>query len=365
MKVTLFTNDLGRGGSERNLVNLANGLSRYCEVDMLTLRREAPLCSELDANVPHRLLGSSNHYLAFPLLVSYLARVRPNVLVCKLRRPCVMGLIAGRLTRTPVVVVLDTVFDRRAARREAMEVLLDRIAPWLYRWAMTVVVANEGMRILASEHDLTRLCCVPNALDLERIESWSREPLTAPENYLLWAGRLTPEKDPLLALRAFSKLTTDHHLVLLGDGELAAECRLETRRLGIENRVLTPGWAPNPYPWIAAAKAVFLTSHYEGSPNVLLEAMALGITVVSVDCPASPAELLHNEHLGYLSKSRDPKRLAEKLEIALHHPIPRERLQQHACGFCRQHAAETFYREVLFPLEPGSRPKIGTSFSNG
>ena len=332
-------------------MNLANGLAPQCVVEILTLNREAFLNSELESGVRLRKLASGNHYLAFPFLVHYLVTVRPDVLVCKLRRACVMGLVAGWLTRTPVVVIQDTVFDRRAAKRQIMERLLDRYAPLLYRNALAVVVPGKGMSRLAAQYGLSRVCCVPNALDLERIESWAKVELRLPENYLLWAGRLVPEKDPLLALRAFALLGTNHHLVILGEGEMASKCAIEARRLGIEDRVVMPGWASNPYPWIAAAKAVFLTSHYEGCPNVLLEAMALGTTVVSVDCPATAGELLDHERFGYLSRSREPERLAQKLKSALISPIPRERLQQESRRFCRKRVAELFYQEMCSRVE--------------
>jgi glycosyltransferase involved in cell wall biosynthesis len=106
-------------------------------------------------------------------------------------------------------------------------------------------------------------------------------------------------------------------LLVLGEGSERRRLEALARRLGVESDVALPGYAENPYPLMARAAVVALSSLREGLPTVLIEALALGRPVVATDCPTGPREILEDGRLGRLVPPGDVDALAAALEQAL------------------------------------------------
>ena len=143
-------------------------------------------------------------------------------------------------------------------------------------------------------------------------------------------GRFTRQKDFPTLLRAFARLCshTPARLVLLGEGAGRDACARLARDLGIGARVLLPGFAANPYAWLARARMFVLSSRWEGSPNALGEALALGVPCVATDCLSGPRELLAHGRYGPLVPVGDATALAEAMLATLRAPLPAEQLRQ-------------------------------------
>lgn len=141
-----------------------------------------------------------------------------------------------------------------------------------------------------------------NPLDLEAISVRSQEAVNdVPEDYLLYVGRLDQRQKRFdRLLQAYADSGVDIPLVLVGEG--GARCFIETEieRLGLQGRVLLLGKRDNPYAYMRKARALVLSSDYEGFPLVAVEALACGTAVVSTDCPTGPREILTGELARYL-----------------------------------------------------------------
>ena len=115
-----------------------------------------------------------------------------------------------------------------------------------------------------------------------------------PQN-IVTVGRLFPQKNHVLLIKAFSKLAhefPDENLIIYGEGDLRSELEDLVRHLGLENRVLLPGSISSIPEKLAEAKIFVLSSDYEGMPNALMEAMAVGVPVISTDCPCGGPKIL-------------------------------------------------------------------------
>ena len=129
------------------------------------------------------------------------------------------------------------------------------------------------------------------------------------------AGRLTRQKDFPTLLRAFALVRQKRpcHLVILGEGRDRVMLKSLAAELGIRNEVYFPGFVENPYAYMSKAALFVLSSRWEGSPNVLTEALALGTPVVSTDCPSGPREILANGRYGTLVPIGDQESLARAI----------------------------------------------------
>ena len=116
--------------------------------------------------------------------------------------------------------------------------------------------------------------------------------------------------------------------MILGDGPLRTELEALIVELDLSKVVSLLGYVENPLKYFARADVFVLSSHVEGLPNVLVEAMMCGCTPVSTDCPTGPREVLQNGKYGYLVPMRDPVAMAAGIVQALDHPIPRDILAE-------------------------------------
>jgi glycosyltransferase involved in cell wall biosynthesis len=132
-----------------------------------------------------------------------------------------------------------------------------------------------------------------HALAQDRLPAHLQMPDQGP--LVVSCGRLSRQKGHWHLLRAFRTVGETHpkaRLVICGKGPLKAELTHLCRNLQIEEKVIWTGFLPNPLPLMARADLLVLPSLWEGFPNVLLEAMALGTPVVAADCISGPRELL-------------------------------------------------------------------------
>jgi glycosyltransferase involved in cell wall biosynthesis len=165
---------------------------------------------------------------------------------------------------------------------------------------------------------------------------------------VLAAGRFAPAKDFETLVRAFAKVASDRpvRLVLLGEGKQRARIENLIRELGLGGITLLPGFVDNPFAWMSPAAVFVLSSAWEGSPGVLIEAMARGCPVVSTDCLSGPAEILEFGAYGRLVAVGDINALAQAIAETLDAPRNPDRLRARAAEFDVETAVDG-YLDVL------------------
>jgi glycosyltransferase involved in cell wall biosynthesis len=127
-------------------------------------------------------------------------------------------------------------------------------------------------------------------------------------------GRLTYQKGFDVLLRAHAALRQrglHHHLVILGEGPDRPALEGLARELGIEGTTFLPGFVSDPFAALRASRVFALSSRYEGFGMVLAEAMALGVPVVTSDCPSGPGDIVEAGRSGRLVPVDDVDALAD------------------------------------------------------
>lgn len=170
------------------------------------------------------------------------------------------------------------------------------------------------------------------------------------DNRIVTVGRLFHQKNHKLLIDAFNQikdLFPETTLDIYGDGNLRNELQTYINSLSLENRVFLKHSRPDVLDCIYGARLFVLPSLYEGMPNTLMEAMALGIPVISSDCPCGgPRELIEDGKNGYLFKNNDLGDLVSCMKKVLGNPYPSEMCLE-AKKICSSHSPNIIFKKWL------------------
>lgn len=154
--------------------------------------------------------------------------------------------------------------------------------------------------------DSSIITTIYNFIDKNKILANSEEPLrddvysfVGKSKVILNVGRLDEQKNQCKLLVQFAKLIKEEYdvkLIILGSGYMENTLKALAKELGISDKVLFETYCKNPFPYYKMADIMAFSTDYEGLPNVVLEAMTLGLPVVSVDCLSGPLELIKGCH---------------------------------------------------------------------
>ena len=166
---------------------------------------------------------------------------------------------------------------------------------------------------------------------------------------VLGIGRLTRQKGFDVLLSAFARLRQHHsaRLVILGDGPDRRDLLSQASHHGIRDDVAFLGFVPNPYPHLARSALFVLSSRWEGSPNVLTEAMALGTPVVATDCESGPREILEGGRHGPLVPVDDVEALAVAMAQVLDNPPELNSLGEAVTDYTLEKSSRRYLEALL------------------
>lgn len=151
------------------------------------------------------------------------------------------------------------------------------------------------------------------------------------KKYIISVGRLIKQKRNIDLIKAFFELQKNDNsleLIFLGDGILKDELINDCVKLGIKEKVHFLGNVKNPFYYLVKSDLFVLTSEFEGFPNVLVEAMACGLPVISSDCKSGPREILEDEKYGLLYPVGSVEILIEKIKFYLYEDIQKENIKK-------------------------------------
>lgn len=296
--IAIFIPDLSGGGAEQVMLKLAAHLQKKnIETTIIVARKNGPLLNAAPENCQlHDLSHGKSYRSSFALgilsivrLVVFLKQRKPTALISTVTGANICAAIAhmlsGRLTR---LVIRNAV-----PIRNETSFLKRHLQKLCYRHASVVISLNDTMQ----QEMVTRLgikknksLVISNPVDLHEIERMATEPL--PSRWrrhavekgpiILAIGRLVEQKDYRTLIQAFAPLAHQKlaQLVILGEGQLLDELKSLAHKLGIQSHVHFVGFDTNPYRWLSACSLYVLSSKWEGSPNSLLEAAAMGCNIV-------------------------------------------------------------------------------------
>jgi glycosyltransferase involved in cell wall biosynthesis len=337
--IALFLPSVHGGGAERAMLVFGGELAKLgLKVDLVLAKFQGPHADRIPQGVRVVDLNSSRMLKAVPHLAAYLRSAKPNALFSTITHANIAAVWAARRAgyKAPVIVRQSNA-PRAETKSSFGRYIARRLIPFAYRRAAGIIAVSEGVRdeLLELNRALDPLIkVIPTPVLSVEVRSLSMEETdcdwlkTADVPVVLSAGRLEPHKGMLDLIRAFKILRDKRRarLVILGQGSQRNRLEREIESLGLTSDVALVGFKANPFAYMSRAALFVLASHYEGLPNVLIQALAFGTPVVATDCRSGPREILEGGRLGKLVSVGDIVKLAEAIDHSL--GLPKQSLAQ-------------------------------------
>lgn len=191
---------------------------------------------------------------------------------------------------------------------------------FLYQKATKLVCVSKDIENKVQEkYNLKNTITIHNPVDFP--EKTYQLPNRIPQNYILFFGRFEEEiKNFTLLLNSFKQSKVYQKgtmLLLIGDGSDKDFIQAKIVELQLESFVLVLPFQKNITPYIQHAKCTILTSRFEGFPMSLVESLAAGTPVISVDCQTGPKEIIQNSFNGLLVENHNENALSEAIKAMI------------------------------------------------
>lgn len=314
--VVIITRKMLGGGAERVIAQLSNYFvdnGKTCTI--ITLDKEE-LFYDLDSRIAVIAIGAQRHSKLFDKIKRYqivrktVQQKQPDLVLTLPEEIGIYVLVAMLGTGIPVYV------SERNNPWNMPDIKITRILRTLmYPFAKGIIFQTEMAKSFFPKRIQNKGIVLPNPVDSSRIP----EPYYGVrEKWIAAIGRLEPQKNFGFLIRTFKQFSVKYpgyNLVIYGEGSERKNLENLILELDCESAVTLPGCHKNVLEKIRKASMFVLSSDYEGMPNVLLEAMCMGMPVISTDCPSGgPRELIKNGVNGLLVPVGDAIELYQAME---------------------------------------------------
>lgn len=366
MQLLIYIHSLENGGAERVVANLANyWASLGWAVTVVTVASQARDFYVLDAGVGRRCLdltGQGGGLLAGVVRTARRARalrrvlreVQPTVALSAMHTANVVLALAARGLPGVRTVGSEHNFPPKAPMGMVWETLRRHAYGHLHA---VVALTHECAHWLERHSHARRVPVIPNPVVWplsQHAPQVSPATSCAPgRRILLGVGRLSDEKNFTTLIAIFARLAPLHpdwDLVILGEGAQRAALSAQVQAGGLGQRVFLPGSVGNVGDWYARASLYAMSSHFEGFPNTLVEAMAYGLPAVSFDCDTGPRDIIRHGIDGVLVAPGDVEGMTSALDTLMRDSRARARFAQRAVDARERFSMEKISRmwETVF-----------------
>ena len=320
MKIAIYISLLSRGGAERKAANIADYMYRQGNevvlINMYRSEKEYEVSEGIkritSEPLPEELPGGriGNFITRFNRLRSIWKSERPDVVLSFIGKTNVMTLLTTRGLNIPVAVALTG-----APGREYYSPMLKFMARHLFKCADAVLLQTRQSMDFFPKGVLKKAIIMRNPVsadyDIDRYEGER-------DKTIVTLGRVDSNKNHELIIDAFANIAKDcpdWKVYIYGEGPERDRLIKKVDDLGLSDRVLLPGFTNDPVSVLKKAGVFVLSSNSEGTPNALIEAMMLGLPVISTDCPCGgPGELIRDGENGLLIPMNDVSKMQDSLQ---------------------------------------------------
>ena len=324
-----------------------------------------------DQGLDVRIVAGWAHWATIVALYTLLRQYRPNILVAHGFSEHLWGRYAGLLAKVPHLVHVEHNSRERYTWWRLWQ------AKWLARRTAAIVGVSEGVRsrLIELGFPVEKCVAIPNGVHWAQFEQLTLPKWPARDHQLLMTARFARQKDQRTLIQAIGILKERNvkvHLALAGSGKtrLIRQCKRASVQAGLTDQIEFLGQVIDMPQLLLKHQIFILSTHYEGMPLALIEAMACGCACIGSDV-IGVREVIEHDKTGLLVPEEDAPALADAIEKLLSSPALAEKLGQAA----RQQVHRAFdmqlmhsrYADLFFSMDScneGSTTSVQKTYEN-
>lgn len=322
-KISIILPNLGGGGAEKNYLMLANKwIQNDFKVEFVLLQKEGIFLKHLNKSIKIYNLNVKKYRYSFLPILKFLLSNKSDLIIVNLWPLTSITLLLNLLLfkRNKIVIHDHQILSKSYTSN-------DNKSKWYLSFSikLTYFLSNGIIAVSnAVKNDLINLGCdnkkitvIYNPISLSQLNKkinvdhfWGQNS----KYRILTIGSLKYEKDFISLLRAFALIRNkeDIKLAILGEGEEEYLIKKEITNLGLDDKVILPGFREDLNKWYSSANLFVMTSIHEGFGNVLADALSYGLQSISTES-GGPDEILGYGEYGDLCPIKNPKLLSKKI----------------------------------------------------
>lgn len=309
MKIFFTLASLGSGGAERVVSLLANQMSAMGhQIEIVCLKfNEVYYQVDSAVKVTLAMQQTRNRFTELFWLRKYVKKERPDVVIAFTEGVYCFTIAALLGTKIPVIASERLDPSAMTWKRNLLKRLFLPYADWL-------VVQTQSIKNYFPESIQRKTSIVYNPVN----ENVFRQSENAEnrENRVISVGRLYPQKNQQMMIRAFAQIADrfpDWQLLIYGEGPLRNSLELLVNSLGLDGRVLLPGRTDHVIEELRKSKIFCMSSDYEGMSNSMIEAICVGLPIVTTNVSGTE-DLVQEGISGFVTGIGDADGMARALE---------------------------------------------------
>ena len=352
-KIAFYMSSLAKGGAQRVIINLAEHLIKQeIEVIIVTTkveREEYPLptgVKRILSDIPEQ--EGTNRFINFYKRVQKLRQIwkqeEPTLVISFVGKNNFMSILSSLLTPSRTIASV-----RGEPNAEYNSLVMKILAKSFMGLADGLILQTRQAQAFFPKWIQRKSIILPNPLNQEFVNTTVHR---SPEiKTIISVGRVDANKNHRLLLDAFIRIANRYpelKLIIYGEGELRESLKKFAAESAYGTRIFLPGLSNDILADLQKADLFVLPSNTEGMPNALMEAMALGLPVISTDCPCGgPAELIKNHKNGILVPVGDVKAMEEAMIELVEDNSLAERIANHAFRIRTTHSPDIVNRQWI------------------
>jgi glycosyltransferase involved in cell wall biosynthesis len=360
-KIVHIIPTLGRGGAERQLVNLLKGLNASYEMTLITLKDAGAMSGEVvDCGVKlveinYDFSERLANLKVLPQVYKLILEIQPDLIHAWMFDANFISAILSPFWSSHKLIVGKRSADQGSNKKR---LLAER---WAYGRADIITTNAQALRDELPSRFLrnNKTQVIPNGTSLVLPEGNSDDPvLNTPEGFVLIGqiarfGRMKGYRLLVDVAKLFKSRGIGAHFVFVGARGNIDEIRQKVRDLDLEDYITFTGEVSNVYGYLRQLDIIALASDYEGMPNAIMEAMVVGKCTVATRVGGVP-ELIRDGETGFIVEPADVEAMTSRLIQLVESPELREafglRAKEHIKDFSIENMVtkyQTLYQELL------------------
>lgn len=311
MKIAVLIYSLAGGGAERVVSQLLNYLHQENIELHLVLMNDLILYDIPEQLIIHNLENSSPNELGLLKLIkipilsikyrSYLKDNNIDVSVSFLQRPNYINVLSNFFFKKCKIIISERSNPSEQYNGYSFHSILNKILiSFLFPKADLIIANSEGnRRELINNFNLegSKIITINNPINISQVDSTKEVCGFYDKEYFNFVsvGRLNIGKNHKLLIQAFAEIINKKtRLYIFGEGEMKLELQELIKDLKLNDRVILSGFKNEIFSYLKGGDAFLFGSNHEGFPNVLLEAMACELPIITTNCNSGPDEIMNN-----------------------------------------------------------------------